>query len=128
MKKVLVLSLFILLIPFASVNAEERFRINSVLKEISAEQAKLHNPLFVSTYTSYAIDGSLISKRYFVATSSPRHNSAAKVKQTETSEHPWVLEIDGRNVYVKFSNTSGLTSGDKGVIQYNNNNIYLIID
>ena len=128
MKKVLFLSFFFLIMPFVSVIAEERFRIDKVLKEISAEQSKSYNSLFVSTYTSYSINGSLISKRYFVTASSPRHNAAAKVKQAEASEHPWLLEIDGRSVYVQFKNDSGLSSGDRGVIKYENDTLYLIVD
>ena len=128
MKKVLLLSLFLLIMPFVSVIGKEKYRIGNVLKEISQEQTKMYNPLFVSTYTSYAIDGSLISKRYFVSTSSPQNNSTAKVKKAESAEHPWLLEIDGRSVYVKFNNSSGLRPGNVGVIQYEGSIIYLVID
>jgi hypothetical protein len=114
--------------PFASIIGKEKYRIGNVLKEISQEQTKMYNPLFVSTYTSYAIDGSLISKRYFVSTSSPQNNSTAKVKKAESAEHPWLLEINGRSVYVKFGNASGLRPGDVGVIQYEGSSIYLVID
>lgn len=128
MKKVLLLSLFLLIMPFASVIGKEKYRIGNVLKEISQEQTKMYNPLFVSTYTSYSINGTIISKRYFVSTSSPQNNSTAKVKKAESAEHPWLLEIDGRSVYVNFNNSSGLRPGNVGVIQYEGSIIYLVIN
>lgn len=128
MKKFLLLSLFLLIMPFASVIAKEKYRIGKVLKEISPEQTEMYNPLFVSTYTSYSINGTLISKRYFVSTSSPRNNSTAKVREAESAEHPWLLEIDGRRVYVKFNNSNGLRPGNVGIIQYEGSIIYLVID
>lgn len=128
MKKVLLLSLFLMVMPFASVIAKEKYRIGKVLKEISQEQTEMYNPLFISTYTSYSINGTLISKRYFVSASSPRNNSIARVKKSESDEHPWLVEIDGRSVYVKFTNSSGLYPGNVGVIQYEGSNIYLVID
>lgn len=128
MKKVFLLSVFLLVRPFASVVAKEKYRIDRVLKEITQEQAEVYNPLFISTYTSYSISGTLISKRYFVPTPSPRNNSTAKVKKAESSEHPWLLEIDGRSMYVKFNNTSGIRPGNIGVILHESNSVYLVID
>lgn len=127
MKRVFMLSLFFAVMSVVSATAQERFRIDKVLKEISPKQAEAYNPLFVSTY-SYTINGQLVSKRYFVAAQSPQHNSSARVIESESSTQPWLLEINGRSVYVDFYNDSGLRTGDEGVIRYNGDQLYFIID
>lgn len=127
MKRVFILSLFFAVMSVVSATAQERFRIDKVLKEISPKQAEAYNPLFVSTY-SYTINGQLVSKRYFVAAQSPQHNSSARVIESESSTQPWLLEINGRSVYVDFYNDSGLRTGDEGVIRYNGDQLYFIID
>ncbi len=127
MKRVFLLSLFFVVMSIVSVTAQERFRIDKVLKEISPKQAGAYNPLFVSTY-SYTINGQLVSKRYFVAAQSPQHNSSARVIESESSTQPWRLEINGRSVYVDFNNDSGLRTGDEGVIQYYDDQLYFILD
>lgn len=126
MRKILLLSLFAV-ISIVSVAAQEKFRIDKVLREISPKQAESYNPLFVSTY-SYTINGQLVSKRYFVAAQSPQHNSSARVIESESSTQPWLLEINGRSVYVDFDNDSGLRIGDEGVIRYNGDQLYFILD
>ena len=127
MKRVFILSLFFAVMSVVSATAQERFRIDKVLKEISPKQAEAYNPLFVRTY-SYTINGQLVSKRYFVAAQSPQHNSSARVIESESSTQPWLLEINGRSVYVDFYNDSGLRTGDEGVIRYNGDQLYFIID
>ena len=127
MKRVFILSLFFAVMSVVSATAQERFRIDKVLKEISPKQAEAYNPLFVSTY-SYTINGQLVSKRYFVAAQSPQHNSSARVIESESSTQPWLMEINGRSVYVDFYNDSGLRTGDEGVIRYNGDQLYFIID
>ena len=127
MKKWLLLSLFYVVMSFVTVTAQERFPIDKVLKEISPKQAEAYNPLLVSTYTRI-IDGQIVSKRYFVATSSPQHNSSARVIETASSTQPWLLEINDRKVYVCFKDDRGLRSGDEGLILYYNDQLYFVLD
>ena len=127
MKKCLLLSLFCVVMSFVTVAAQERFRIDKVLKEISPKQAETYNPLLVSTYT-LTVDGQLVSKRYFVAAPSPQHNSSVRVIETESSTQPWLLEINGRKVYVCFKDDRGLRSGDEGSILYYNDQLYFVLD
>lgn len=128
MKRVLFLSLFLAMIPFVNLFAGERFRIKKILKEINPKQAEAYNPILVSTFT-VIIDGYQVVKRYFIDDSyAPEQDSHAKVIESKSSAQPWLLSINGRNVYVEFRDDTGLRTGDKGVIRYDYDDLCLIID
>lgn len=127
MKRVLFLSVIFVIMPFVNVFADEEYRINHVLKEITSKQTEAYHPMFVSTYT-YELNGHQVAKRFFVDTTAPEHNSYVKVIESKSSTQPWLLRINGRSVYVEFRDDNGLQSGDEGVIKYYNGDLYLVID
>lgn len=110
-----------------SMYAERKYHIN-VLNEISAQQAKNHpRPWSVSKYTHTDAQGRTVTK-YFDFAPSIKHNSSLVIIKAKNSPYPWQVRINGSFYYADFDSDYELRVGDEGVLKYNGDRLYFVID
>lgn len=125
MKKVL--TLIIGLFLTFSVFARDRYAIN-ILNEISYQQAQSYPKQWeISKYT-YRNPYGQTSTRYFISAPSIKHESDIELVRAKKPGCPWEVRINGRSYFADFRTSNDLKVGDKGVLKYDGDWLYMYID